>query len=99
MAWTRLALYAALAAALLAGFVLCRKRGEHAAGLNLAVIQLIFGGLLLPACLSGPWTDKGVEVLWLEWGLWSALCAATLVAGTVCAAVSIARLVKAGKNQ
>lgn len=102
MRWVRLLPFEGFATVLLAGFLFCRKKKEYAAGLNLAIIQLIFGGIsFLSLIATPPWTGKDVNetAQWLEWGVWSVVSFVTLAAAIICTAVSIASLVKAGKQK
>lgn len=102
MRWFEVLLFAGFAAALLAGFFFCRKKKEYAAGLNLALTQLIFGGVsVLSLIAASPWTGKDVTEAaeWLEWGIWSVISFMMLAAGIIGTAVSIASLVKAGKGK
>lgn len=101
MRWFRLLSFAGFTAALLAGFLFCRKKKEYAAGLNLALIQLIFGGMTFPFVIAAPWTGKGITEAaeWLEWGMGSVVSFVMLAAGIIGAAVSIASLVKAGRHE
>lgn len=101
MRWFRLLSFAGLTAALLASFFFCRKRKEYAAGLNLALTQLIFGGMTFPLVIAEPWTGKGMTetAQWLEWGLWSVASLVMLAAGIIGTAVSIASLVKTRRHE
>lgn len=101
MRWFEVLLFAGFAAALLAGFFFCRKKKEYAAGLNLGLTQLIFGGMTFPFVIAEPWTGKGMNETaeWLKWGMGSVVSFVMLAAGIIGTAVSIASLVKARKHE
>lgn len=102
MRWFGILFFAGLAAALLTSFVLCRKKKEYAAGLNLALTQLIFGGVsFLFLIAASPWTGKEMNETaeWLRWGVGSIVSLVMLAAGIIGAAVSVISLVKTGKHE
>lgn len=102
MRWFEVLLFAGFAAALLAGFFFCRKKKEYAAGLNLALTQLIFGGMSFLLLIAvPPWTGKDVTEAaeWLIWAVWCVVSIVMLAAGIIGTAVSIASLVKPGKHK
>lgn len=102
MRWFRLLSFAGFTAALLAGFLFCRKKKEYAAGLNLALTQLIFGSVsVLSLIATSPWTGKEMTETAerMEWGVGSVVSVGMLAVGIIGTAVSIASLVKARRHE